>query len=87
MLGLILALWGRKSLSSVDIIKILTSIFFFFFTTREWNRHVFKKNGEEAVSLWCSGNASDKYPRGCEFNPWPRSVGWGSGVAVSCGVG
>ena len=21
------------------------------------------------------------------FGPWPCSVGWGSGVAVSCGVG
>ena len=21
-----------------------------------------------------------------EFNPWPHSVGWGSGVAMSCGV-
>ena len=21
------------------------------------------------------------------FDPWPRSVGWGSGVAVSCGGG
>ena len=21
------------------------------------------------------------------FDPWPRSVGWGSGVAVGCGVG
>ena len=21
------------------------------------------------------------------FDPWPRSVGWGSSVAVSCGVG
>ena len=20
------------------------------------------------------------------FNPWPRSVGWGSGVAMHCGV-
>ena len=26
-------------------------------------------------------------PRGCGFNPWPRSVGEGSGIAVSCGVG
>ena len=24
---------------------------------------------------------------GCGFDPWPRSVGWGSGVAVGCGVG
>ena len=26
-------------------------------------------------------------PRGCRLDPWPRSVGSGSGVAVSCGVG
>ena len=24
---------------------------------------------------------------GCGFNPWHRSVGWGSGVAESCSVG
>ena len=23
----------------------------------------------------------------CRFGPWPRSVGLGSGVAMSCGVG
>ena len=23
---------------------------------------------------------------GCRFNPWPRSVGWGASVMVSCGV-
>ena len=30
---------------------------------------------------------SDWESWGCGFNPWPHSVGWGSGVAVSCGVG
>ena len=38
----------------------------------------------------CDGsvvNESDWEPWGCGFHPWPRSVGWGSGVAVSCGVG
>ena len=24
---------------------------------------------------------------GCGFDPWPRSLGQGSGVAMSCGVG
>ena len=38
-------------------------------------------------SLWHSGNKSNYYPWGCGFYPWPRSVGQGSGVAVSCGVG
>ena len=32
-------------------------------------------------------NESDWEPWGCGFDPWPRSVGWGSGIAVSCGVG
>ena len=27
------------------------------------------------------------YPRGLRFNPWPRSVGYGSGVAVGYDVG
>ena len=37
--------------------------------------------------LWHSGNKSDQYPWGQGFNPWPCSVGWGSGVATSCSVG
>ena len=32
-------------------------------------------------------NKSDWEPRGCGFDPWLCSVGEGSGVAVSCGVG
>ena len=27
------------------------------------------------------------YPRGGGFHPWPRLVGEGSGIAMSCGVG
>ena len=37
-----------------------------------------KKKKEEEFPSWL---------RGCGFDPWPRSVGWGSGVAVCCGVG
>ena len=37
--------------------------------------------------LWHSGDKSDWEPRGCLFDPWPHSVGWGSGVAMGCGVG
>ena len=33
--------------------------------------------------LWHSGNESDQELRGCGFDPWPRSVGKGSGVAVA----
>ena len=40
-----------------------------------------------AFPLWLSGNESNWYPWGFGFDPWPRSGGWGSGVAVSCGVG
>ena len=32
-------------------------------------------------------NESEEEPWGCGFDPWPRSVGRGSSVAVSCGVG
>ena len=32
-------------------------------------------------------NESDQEPRGCGFNPWPCSAGYGSGTAMSCGVG
>ena len=36
---------------------------------------------------WHSGNESLWYPWGGRFKPWRGSVGWGSGEAVSCGVG
>ena len=36
--------------------------------------------------MWLSGNESDWYPWGCGVGSWPRLVGQGSGVAMSCGV-
>ena len=32
-------------------------------------------------------NKPDWDPQGCGFDPWPGSVGWGSSIAVHCGVG
>ena len=37
--------------------------------------------------MWRSRNKSEWEPWGCGFNPWPRLLGWGSGIAVSCMVG
>ena len=37
--------------------------------------------------LWYSGNKSDSYLWGCRFHPCPHSVGRGSSIAVSRGVG
>ena len=38
--------------------------------------------------LWCSGNESNEYPWvWILVSPWPRSVGRGSSIAMSCGVG
>ena len=36
---------------------------------------------------WLSSNKLSQYPEGCGFGPWPRSVGEGPGVAMSCAVG
>ena len=38
--------------------------------------------------LWLSKNKPNQDPAELRFNPWPRSLGWGSGVTidVSCGV-
>ena len=33
------------------------------------------------------GHEPNQYPGGGGFDPWPRSVGQGSGIAMSCGVG
>ena len=39
------------------------------------------------VPIMVSGNESDEHPWGLRFDPLPHSVGWGSGIAMSCGVG
>ena len=49
------------------------------------NQSALKKNQE--FPLWSSRNESNKYPQECGFDPWPCSMGQGSGVAVICGVG
>ena len=47
----------------------------------------FKSDQALEFPSWLSGNESDYHPWGCRFDPWPRSVGKGSGIAMSCGVG
>ena len=37
--------------------------------------------------LWLSGKESNQSPWGYGFDPWPCSVGWGSGIATSFGLG
>ena len=51
--------------------------------------HVFvnKKKKIQEFPLWLSDNEPDQYPWGRGFNPLPRSVVQGSGIAVSCDVG
>ena len=38
---------------------------------------------QKELLLWLSGNKSNYYPWGCGFDPWPHSVGWGSGIVMS----
>ena len=50
--------------------------------------HVFLlKNSFVEFLLWLSGNEPGGQPWGRGFHPWPQSVGQGSSVAMSCGVG
>ena len=42
--------------------------------------------GVPLVAQWLT-NPTRNLSGGCGFDPWPCPVGWGSGVAVSCGVG
>ena len=37
--------------------------------------------------LWLSRLRTWHHLWGQGFDPWPRSVGWGSGIAPSCGIG
>ena len=46
----------------------------------EFNLHWSSRHGSVVNEL-------HRQPWGCGFSPWPRSVGQGSGVALSCGVG
>ena len=55
---------------------------------------IIKKNINEVFKievteflLWLRGNETNWYSWGCGFELWPRSVGWGSGIAMSCGGG
>ena len=36
---------------------------------------------------WLSRKESDQYPGEGRFHPWPCSAGYGSGIAMSCGIG
>ena len=42
---------------------------------------------KQQLPSWLNANEPDWEPGGCGFDPWPRSVGQRSGVAVSHGVG
>ena len=46
----------------------------------------FQSDVSEFLS-WHSGNESNLESWGWGFGSWPCSVGWGSGIAMSCGVG
>ena len=46
--------------------------------------HSIKVTGALEFPSRCSGNKSNQEPQGCRFNFWPRSVGYGSGDALSC---
>ena len=52
---------------------------FFYSISQKWNRWEFL--------LCLSSNKPDCYPWGCRFDPWPCFMGWGSGIALSRGVG
>ena len=41
--------------------------------------------GVPIVAQWLTNPTRNQC--GCMFDPWPCSVGWASGVAMSCGVG
>ena len=46
-----------------------------------------KQTGKWEFPLRLSNNKPYEDPRGREFDPWPHSVDWGPGIAMSCGGG
>ena len=46
-----------------------------------------KERKKKEFSPWLRGNESDRCPWGCGFSPWPHSVHWRFGIALSYGVG
>ena len=45
------------------------------------------KRPKKGLPSWLSSEQTWWEPWGCQFNPWPPSVGQGYGTAMSCGVG
>ena len=71
-----------------SILYDLPNIFFSFEACWQlWNYLHLENISSWEFLPWHSGNESDWEPWGWGFDPWPRSVGWWSSIAVSCGVG
>ena len=47
-------------------------------------RFKFQPQGVPVMAQWLKNPTTN---HGCGLDPWPPSVGWGSGVALSCVVG
>ena len=46
-----------------------------------------QKFGSLECPSWLSRKESDQHPWGLSSNFWPCSVGWGSGIVISCSAG
>ena len=55
--------------------------------TRERQQEICLNEGEGRVPIVAQRVRNPtQCPWGCSFDPWPHSVGWGSGVVTSCGI-
>ena len=75
-----------KKASTLQILRKMQIIKPMVSSPRNYQDAIIKTPKEEFLS-WLIRNESDQHPCRCRFDPWPCSVGQGSGVAISYGVG
>ena len=69
--------WSTYAMHSLSKVNIL----------QKWKNWSSKSNEIQSSHHGSVFNEPNKYPWGCRFNPWPCSLVWGSGIAMSCCVG
>ena len=78
--------WGRYIASYWRPISLIPRLAIPYFTSSPGAYKSTSKLGQLGVPVVVQWKWTDEYPRGCWFNPWLRSVGPRSDVAVSCSV-
>ena len=78
--------WSRWTDAKGILNKTFAKMHFFNLILNQ-NLLMYQKSTKWSSPCGSVVNEPDWHPWGCGLDPWPCSVGWGSSVASSCGVG